>query len=58
MAVKEFFAKLILGNDIHKDLAFAEKDVHEAKDKYNNARQMISVLEEKGKGIKRIFGHM
>lgn len=31
MAVKELFAKLLFGNDIHKDLAYAEKDVHEVK---------------------------
>lgn len=49
MAVKEFFAKLILGNDIHKDLAYAEKDVHEAKDKYNNACLVIDVVGEKNR---------
>ncbi len=49
MAAKEFLAKLILGNDIHKDLTFAEEDVYEARDKYNNAYLVIGVLEEKNR---------
>ena len=47
MAVNKFLAKIILGRDIHKDLALAEKEASEAHGKYNNACQTISVLEEK-----------
>lgn len=47
MAVNKFLAKIILRRDIHKDLAFAEKEASEAHGKYNNACQEISVFEEK-----------
>ena len=47
MAAKEFLAKIILGSDVHKDLAIAEKEMNEVKDKYNNTCQTINVLEEK-----------
>lgn len=47
MATKEFLAKIILGQDVNKDLAIAEKEVGEAQGKYNNACEAISVLEEK-----------
>lgn len=47
MVVKDFLAKIILGSDIHKDLAIAENEVCEAQGKYNNACQTISTLEEK-----------
>lgn len=47
MEVKEFLAKIILGSDIHKDLAIAKKEEQEAQDKYNNAYQTICLLEEK-----------
>lgn len=47
MAVNKFLAKIILRRDIHKDLAFAEKEASEAHGKYNNACQAISVFEEK-----------
>lgn len=46
MVVNEFLAKIILGRDVHKDLAFAEEEASEAHGKYNNACQTISVLEE------------
>jgi len=51
MAAKIFLAKLILGSDIHKDLALAEKEVQEAQDKYNSACQVISALEEKNREV-------
>ena len=47
MAVNKFLAKIILGRDIHKDLAFAEKEASEAQGKYNNTCLVISVFEEK-----------
>lgn len=47
MATKEFLAKIILGRDVNKDLAIAEKEVGEAQGKCNNACQAISALEEK-----------
>ena len=47
MAVNKYIVKIILGRDIHKDLAIAEKQELEAQGKYNNACQTISVLEEK-----------
>lgn len=53
MAAKEFLAKLILGSNVHKDLAIAEKEEHEAKGKYNNACQAFSVLEEKERLFKK-----
>lgn len=53
MAAKIFLAKLILGSDIHKDLALAEKEVQEAQDKYNSACQVISVLEERGRTLNK-----
>lgn len=49
MAVKDFLAKIILGRDVRKDLVIAEKEMHEAQGKYNNACQTISVLEEKNR---------
>ena len=47
MNAKEFLAKIVLGKDVYKDLAIAEKEMNEAKDKYNNACQTLSVLEDK-----------
>ena len=47
MNAKEFLAKIVLGKDVYKDLAIAEKEMHEAKDKYSNACQTLSVLEDK-----------
>lgn len=47
MSVKEFLAKILLGRDVYKDLAIAEKEMNEAKDKYSYACQTLSVLEDK-----------
>ncbi len=47
MATKEFLTKIILARDVHKDLAIAEKEVGEARGKYNYACQTISTLEKK-----------
>lgn len=47
MIIKDFLAKIILGRDVRKDLAIAEKEVYEAQGKYNNAYQAIGVLEGK-----------
>ena len=47
MAAKDFFAKIILGRDVHKDLVIAKKEELETQDKYNNACQTIYALEEK-----------
>ena len=47
MNAKEFLAKIVLGRDVYKDLTIAEKEMNEAKDKYNNACQTLSVLEDK-----------
>ena len=47
MATKEFLAKILLGRNVHKDLAIAEKEVVEAQGMYNNACQTISTFEEK-----------
>ena len=47
MSVKEFLAKILLGRDVYKDLAIAEKDMNEAKEKYDNVCQTLSVLEDK-----------
>lgn len=47
MAAKDFLAKIILGSDIYKDLAIAEKEMYDAQGKYNNACRAISELEEK-----------
>lgn len=47
MAAKDFLAKIILGSDIYKDLAIAEKEMYDAQGKYNNACRAISALEEK-----------
>ena len=49
MAAKDFLAKIILGRDVYKDLAIAEKEMNEAQGKYNNACQTISTLEEKNR---------
>ena len=53
MDAKEFLAKIILRRDVYKDLAIAEKEMNEAKDKYNNACQTISVLEDKNGEISK-----
>lgn len=53
MAIKEFLARIILGKDLHKDLAIAEKEVHEVKGKYNNACQTISILEGKNRELNK-----
>ena len=50
MAIKEFLARIILGKDLHKDLAIAEKEV---KGKYNNACQTISILEGKNRELNK-----
>ena len=47
MNAKEFLAKIVLGRDVYKDLTIAEKEMNEAKDKYSNACQTLSVLEDK-----------
>lgn len=47
MNAKEFLAKIVLGRDVYKDLTIAEKEMNEAKDKYSNACQTLSVLEYK-----------
>jgi chromosome segregation ATPase len=47
MFINIFLAKIILGRDVQKDLAIAEKKEGEAQGKYNNACQTISALEEK-----------
>ncbi len=47
MAAKDFLAKIILGSDIYKDLAIAEKEMYDAQGKYNNACRANSALEEK-----------
>ena len=49
MATKEFLVKIILGRDVYKDLAIAEKEMGEAQSKYNNACQTISTLKEKNR---------
>lgn len=47
MDAKELLAKIILGRDVYKDLAIAEKIMNEAQGMYNNACQTISTFEEK-----------
>ena len=53
MSAKEFLAKIVLGRDVYKDLTIAEKEMNEAKDKYNNACQTLSVLEDKNGEISK-----
>ena len=53
MSVKEFLAKILLGRDVYKDLAIAEKEMNEAKEKYDNVCQTLSVLEDKNGEISK-----
>lgn len=53
MAVKGFLAKLLLGRDINEDLAMAEKENREVQGKYNNACQVVGVLEKKKKELSK-----
>ena len=53
MNAKEFLAKIVLGRDVYKDLTIAEKEMNEAKDKYSNACQTLSVLEDKNGEISK-----
>ena len=53
MSAKEFLAKILLGRDVYKDLAIAEKEMNEAKEKYDNVCQTLSVLEDKNGEISK-----
>lgn len=53
MAVKDFLAKILLGSDIHEDLAMAEKKMCEAQDKYNNAYSANDVLEKECSSLEK-----
>lgn len=55
MNAKEFLAKIVLGKDVYKDLAIAEKEMNEAKDEYYNACQTISTLEERNRVLSDSF---
>ncbi|MBO7130493.1 MAG: hypothetical protein J6W05_12065 [Prevotella sp.] len=46
MDVKDYLAKLLLGGDIHENLAMAEKEMCEANDKYDNACNANDALEK------------
>ncbi len=46
MAVKDFLAKLLLGSDLHDDLAIAEREMRETQDKYMSARSTNDALEK------------
>jgi chromosome segregation ATPase len=45
MTVKDFLAKILLGSDIHEDLAESEREMRETKDKYISARNTNEALE-------------
>lgn len=45
MVVKYFLAKLLLGSDIHEDLAASEREMRDVQDKYISARNTNEALE-------------
>lgn len=53
MALKDFLAKLLLGGDIHENLAMAEKVMCEEKDKYDNACNANDALEKECSSLEK-----
>lgn len=58
MALKDFLTKILLGSDIHEDLAMAEKVKCETQNKYNNATNATDALEKECSSLEKAINSL
>ena len=58
MTVKDFLTKILLGSDIHEDLAMAEKVKSETQNKYYNASNATDALEKECSSLEKTINSL